>query len=306
MLVVSKPIQFLKTRLPFLFLLTAIGLFPASLTGSEAADKIGLTRGEYSNFQPDGDIRRFEGESLYYDISFLWFNKAATSEIRFFKKAGRYQAELSFETKGVVGWFTSYRKHIYKSTFEITDQGSRVRTTKFQREVVIGDEVEQTVNNLDYQKGVNHWVKYKNRHLELQKEEPIPEGVIQDDILAAFYNFRNGVYGAVKPGASFTIHTIPEKGFDKMTVNVRSEKEARQAEEDDGSEPSNELFLDIKIPKEIFKTKTGTLLIRGSRHLVPTETQVKDYIALGDLRADFNHREFKPPTNFAVQTLSSQ
>ncbi len=300
-----KPIQSVKIRLLFFFLLAA-GLFPPSLIGADPVAKTGLARGEYSNFQPNGDIRRFDGESLFYDIGFLWFKKAATSQIRFFKKEGRYQAELTFETKGVVGWFTSYRKHIYKSTFEIIDQGSRVRTAKFQREVIIGDETEQTVNNLDYQQGINRWVKYKNRSLALQKEEPIPNGIIQDDILAAFYNFRNGVYGTVKPGAAFTIHTIPEKGFDKMSVKVMTEKETRLEEDSEEWRQPQELLLDIKIPKEIFKTKTGNLFIWGSKHLVPTETTVKDYVALGDLQAVFNRREFTPSTNLAVQTLSSQ
>ena len=32
--------------------------------------------GEYTSFAPKGDIRRFAGETLYYDIDFLFFNKA--------------------------------------------------------------------------------------------------------------------------------------------------------------------------------------------------------------------------------------
>jgi hypothetical protein len=42
--------------------------------------------GKYSSFKARGEITWFEGETLYYDISFLWFDNAASAKVRFLKK----------------------------------------------------------------------------------------------------------------------------------------------------------------------------------------------------------------------------
>jgi hypothetical protein len=51
------------------------------------------------------------------------------------------------------------------------------------------------------------------------------------------------------------------------------------------------MLLNIIVPKEIFKTETGELMVWSSKHYVPVETTVKDYILLGDLHARFTRRE---------------
>jgi hypothetical protein len=51
------------------------------------------------------------------------------------------------------------------------------------------------------------------------------------------------------------------------------------------------MLLNIIVPKEIFKTETGELMVWSSKHYVPIETTVKDYILLGDLHVRFTHRE---------------
>ena len=43
--------------------------------------------GEYNNFLPTGKITRFAGETFYYDISFLWFENAASAKMSFFLKS---------------------------------------------------------------------------------------------------------------------------------------------------------------------------------------------------------------------------
>jgi hypothetical protein len=53
----------------------------------------------------------------------------------------------------------------------------------------------------------------------------------------------------------------------------------------------DEMLLNIIVPKEIFKTETGKLMVWSSKHYVPIETTIKDYILLGDLHARFTHRE---------------
>ena len=63
-------------------------------------------------------------------------------------------------------------------------------------------------------------------------------------------------------------------------------------EESEGErEKRDELLFNIIVPKEIFKTETGELRAWISKHYVPVETTVKDYILLGDLHAKFTRRE---------------
>lgn len=250
--------------------------------------------GEYASYTPTGDIRRFAGESLTVDISFLWFDNAAVASVKFYEENGKYYSLLEAETKGFVGFFTSYRKHRYKSTFDITDDGKRVVTRFFEREVIIGDETEKTTHFLDYNSRSDWWFKYKNGKPVDQGTNEIPEGVYFDDILAVFYNFRNGVYGEVKKGSTFVINTIPDKGVAEITVHVINDKEKEKFRSENGREKKDEILLKAVIPKEIFKSKTGILWFWSSRHLVPLETTVKDYILLGDLHAKLASRTYSP------------
>ncbi len=240
-------------------------------------------RGEYASFVPKGDIRRFAGETLTFDIDFLFFAKAATAKVSFYGYKGKYFATLSAETKGVVGFFTNYRKHFYKSSFDIIDQGRRVRTNKFERDVIDGNGKERTVHFLDYTSRTHFWFLFSGGELKERSRDPIPEGVIYDDILAFFYNFRNGVYGDLKKGGSYKIDTVPEKSMKKITTYISTEKEQEQFRINEKRTQNNEILLKVTIPKDVFKTETGELDFWASNHFIPLETTIKDYLLLGDL-----------------------
>ncbi len=240
-------------------------------------------QGEYSSFIAKGDIRRFAGETLTYDIDFLFFEKAATAKVRFYEYKGKYFATLSAETKGVVGFFTNYRKHYYKSSFDIVDQGRRVQTRKFERDVINGNGKERTVHFLDYTSQTHFWFLFSGGELKERSRDPIPEGVIYDDILAFFYNFRNGVYGDLKKGGTYKIDTLPEKSMKNITTYISTEKEQEQFRINENRTQNNEMLLKVTIPKDVFNTETGELVFWASNHYIPLETTIKDYLLLGDL-----------------------
>ena len=125
----------LLTLVSSLFLLSAFYSDFSEISGTVKTSSSINSKGEYPSFTPKGDIRRFAGETLTYDIDFLFFEKAATAKVRFYEHQGKFFATLSAETKGVVGFFTNYRKHYYKSSFDIVDEGRRVQTSKFERDV---------------------------------------------------------------------------------------------------------------------------------------------------------------------------
>ena len=55
-------------RMSVVFLVLLLALLHFASGGAEPQ---GYPLGEYASFQPEGDIRRFAGETLNFDISFL-------------------------------------------------------------------------------------------------------------------------------------------------------------------------------------------------------------------------------------------
>ncbi len=252
--------------------------------------------GEYPSFTATGDISRFAGEKLFIDISFLWFENAAKAEIGLYKnKDGSFYSILEAETLGFVGFFSSYRKHVYRAEHEVVEGGKRLRTTRFTREVTIADEVEKTVNIMDYKNRVNKWYKFLNEQIISKGSREIPPGVQFDGILSAFYNFRNGAYGPFKEGADYTINTIPEKNTAQFKVHVLSAEEENTLRQIQDRPQADTHALRVTIPPEIFKTANGELKFWSSKHLIPIETTVEDYVLLGDLHARLNRREKNAP-----------
>jgi len=255
----------------------------SEISGTQKNSAFISKNGKYSSFVPKGDIRRFAGEILTYDIDFLFFEKAATAKVRFFEYKGKYFSTLSAETKGVVGFFTNYRKHYYKSSFDIVDQGRRVQTHKFERNVVNGKDKERTVHFLDYTSRTHFWFLFSGGELKERSLDPIPEDIIFDDILAFFYNFRNGVYGDLKKGGTYKINTLPEHSMKSITTYINTDKEAEQFRVKEKRAKSDDMLLKVTIPKDVFKTETGELVFWASNHYIPLETTIKDYLLLGDL-----------------------
>ena len=56
-------------------------------------------------------------------------------------------------------------------------------------------------------------------------------------------------------------------------------------EEEEERKKGDEMLLNIIVPKEIFKTETGELMVWSSKHYVPIETTVKDYILIQLMRS---------------------
>lgn len=275
---IVKPIVFLT----FLFL-----LIPSyGISEDSTLDTSGLIE----SFTTNGDIRRFAGETLYYDIGFLWFSSAATAEVGMYEKDSVYYATLHAQTKGFIGFFTNNRQHLYETQFEVIEKGKRLRAKSFKRKVTIGSQIKKSEHLFDYEKRQHTWKIFNNSDLIEAGKEAIPPGRNFDDVLTVFYNARNSVYGPLAKGANYTIFTIPEKGNNKILLKVMDEEETRKHREIEGKKISENWLLDIIVPKEVFITDSGKLSFWSSKHFIPLETTIKDYILLGDLTGEFRGR----------------
>ena len=278
--------------LPPLFILILGLIFPGVLTRAmETKVATSSAMGEYKNFLPTGKVTRFGGETLYYDISFLWFENAASAKVSFFEKNGKYFSVLEASTKGFVGFFTAYRKHFYKTEFEVIDNGRKLRPIAFLRKVTIASNEETTRHKFDYSHRLHTWDKFENEEKIESGQNEIPPDSAFHDILTAFYNIRNSAYGKLEKGKKFIIKTIPEKGHSEISVHILTEHDQEKFRLEEERKKGDEMLLDVIVPKEIFKTKTGKITFWSSKHYIPIETTVKDYILLGDLHARFTQRE---------------
>lgn len=230
-------------------------------------------------------IDDFLSENVRYDLAFLWFKKAAESKVSFSRDGKGYKAVLEAETKGVVGFFTSHRKHRYVSYLTYFPAENRVRTSVFERTVVIGKRKEETFTYLDYDKKMMEWKDYKKGRLVETKSEAIPDGIEYECILSAFYNFRLGFFGPIEKGRQFAVKTIPEKGRSTIDVDITSDKEALKKRRLFGKYFSKSFYnVNVKVPKDIFKSRSGEVSMLIDEEIVPVHGVVKDYIGFGDIK----------------------
>jgi len=225
---------------------------------------------------------RFAEESLDYELGFFIFRQAADCNISFQREGAGYKASLRAKTKGFVGWWTRYRENRYVSYMEEIEGGRRLRAYQFDKVVIKGDYREKTIHWLDYDRRVVEYVLLKNDRVVKMDCHRIPEGVIYEDILSAFYNFRAGVFGPLEKGRWFVIRALPKKGVDKYSVEILSGRaEAKVRRRLGWAEPGK--LLKILVSREIFDTRKGLIWVLMSEEGLPVKAVAEDAIGFGDI-----------------------
>ena len=228
----------------------------------------------------------FRGEELRYQLRFLWFNPAAMGRVLFEKGKGHqvYRATLEGETSGLIGWLTRYRRDSYTSYMEVIDGGKRFRPLRFEEDIVIGEKVRKKITFFDY--GARKLIKRRmnRRGLFIRSEEEIPDGVVYDDFLTAFYNFRRGVYGEIQRGKRYRIRTIPKGGISTIDVEIATKEEETRRRHEEGNNRDREYYVTLFLDKEITRSRTGKIEGWASKNLVPIEGAIEDVVLVGDVR----------------------
>ncbi len=234
----------------------------------------------------EGDIASaFQGEELRYQISFLWFTRAATGRILFEKDKGNrgYHATLEGETSGIIGWLTRFRRDTYTSSMELIDGGRRLRSKRFEEDIVIGGKTRKKIILFDYRRGTLTKRRMNRRGVFIQTEEKIPKGVIYDDFLTAFYNFRRGVYGGVQRGKRYRLRTMPKGGISTIEVEIATEEEEMRMRHGEGIRGRREYYVTVFLDREITRSRTGKVKGWVSKKLVPIEGSIEDVVLFGDV-----------------------
>ncbi|MDT8318131.1 MAG: DUF3108 domain-containing protein [bacterium] len=237
---------------------------------------------------PEGIKEGLEGfldEEPYYNIALLWFKKAATGSFKLTRQGEGYMAMLEVETRGFIGFLTSYRHHIYRSHMNYHPDEGKLRVHLFERHVTIGKRVERTLTRLDNDLRVIEGRFFEQGELVKVVNEPIPEGVDYEDILSAYYNVRLGGYGPLEEGRNFQIRTIPSEGESLISVDIASRDETiNWRRKLKIATDEKVIAATVRMPRKIFESKTGEVQALFNEAIIPLEGVVKDYIGYGDMR----------------------
>lgn len=230
--------------------------------------------------------RYFEGEELKYKIGFWWFKDAAIGRISFKrKKDGGYIAIVEAETLGFIGWLTRYRRDVYYAHMEAIDGGRRLRTYLFEKVVTIGKKIRQGYIRLDYTNRVMDWKSWGGGSPEKGAVEPIPYGMIYDDPIVVFYNFRYGSYGGHEKGKEISVATFPKDGRpSNITLRIATEEEKKRRLGIYSGMDRIEYLVDLKVDAELIDSRAGEIEILMAGDLLPVYGVVKDVFFFGDVR----------------------
>jgi hypothetical protein len=229
----------------------------------------------------------FKGEELYYDGGFWLFKRVATGKISFKKleEEGRYIATLQGETLGILGWVARYRVDTYRSIMEEVDGGKRLRSVSFEEDVKIGNKRKRRTHFFDYQK--RKWIQVTQRYdrPQVREEKEIPPGMVYDDFITGFYNFRYGAYGKIVRGKKYTVPTFPKKGPANYEIWIASKEEEEGKKKSLKFKEGREYMIKLFIGPELTHSKEGVIEGWLLKDLIPMEGIIRDVILYGDVKA---------------------
>lgn len=226
----------------------------------------------------------FAGEELKYDIGVWFFSGVAESRLAIRPDGpGRFVATLSARTTGIIDTLLRHRRDRYIARLRLSEDGRRFITESFEKEVVMdGRDPRRSVHTVDYRERTVTWRSWGGGRPDKSGVERIPEGVYTDDPIAAFYNFRFGVYGEIEEGADYSIVTFPkENRIPEISIRIAHEKELKKRKK--GGAPAD-LLADARIDKDLFGSKNGEIEIFFTRDMLPVQAIAKGITFFGDVK----------------------
>ncbi len=224
------------------------------------------------------------GESLAYDIAFLWFDHLAEGSFTFAagEDPGTYTAVLEAHTLGMAGWLTGDRIQRYKSIMRQGPDGA-LRSLFHEASIISGKEKKRKERvkrySFDYDQGKVKYVRIKNGKITDEETLPLDRTAPPNDILTAFINFRIGVFGPLVPDHRYVIPTFSHRGLSEIVVETLVPKERS-----DLPFPGQGLLARGQVDPEVFDTGGGNIYIWFDEKGRPAKGAIENVIGLGNVR----------------------
>ena len=178
-----------------------------------------------------------DGLKIKYNFSFWLTSNAAYATLRVENKAeNKYKITLTGETKGMVGFFASYRKDVMVSDAIYDRNLKRFIPLKFDKKIIVGKNLKHSEYTFDYEnkKIVKKKTKIIYEDIE-DSDDPFAQRKIVkhssytipmkkypvDDYLTASLNFFIGVYGFPEKNKTITIYLFPESSKKKRNRLIK-------------------------------------------------------------------------------------
>jgi hypothetical protein len=249
-----------------------MGLFPGRVFAGEVS-------------LPIRDISALVGESLVYDIGFLWFDQLAEAHLSFQRgdKKGIFKAALEARTLGVAAWLTGYRRQKYVSTMELGEKG-RFRTLKYESMKIKGkggktriwkksyvfDYIEKKIDYIRFSDGK----ETKRKSFVMTGENP------PADILTTLYNFRRGVYGGTMTQEPLILPTFARGGNSDIMIEIALPASKSGRDFFKSCRP----LLKVTVDADVFDTGGGNVYACLDSNGRPWRGIVENVLDLGDVR----------------------
>jgi hypothetical protein len=224
----------------------------------------------------------FIGEALDYSIGFWFFKSVATGRLTFKRGAdGGYEATLRAHANGVADKLLKHRRDEYTSYMYLSEDGTMFLTKRFERVIVTSEKEKVKKKYVDYKNRIFTWMKWENGEERGAEAVGFPRGIIPVDPLAAFYNFRAGAYGPLKPGGEYKIPALPKNGrVPEIYFRIITDAEMAERKGKSGSE----FIVDALIGKDLFGSEKGEMEIFFDSRFVPVYAVAKGVEYLGNVR----------------------
>ncbi|KIH77015.1 Protein of unknown function [Geoalkalibacter ferrihydriticus] len=234
--------------------------------------------------QEEDPLAAMVGESLPYDISFLWFNRLAHARLSFVpgQESGTYRATLDTNTRGLAATLTRNRSDVFSSVMERLPDG-RLRSLVYESQTTRGRGSSRATRISRYTYNYAEGEIYRDRIRGGEQSREVyemPEDGFFNDVLTAFYNFRAGYFGEIVPGGRYEIPTFTRHGSGSIIVQVYAE-----GHRPFGTDfPSSGILCRVEIDEEIFDTGDGDVYVWFDDLGRPAIGVVENVLNVGDVR----------------------
>jgi hypothetical protein len=242
--------------------------------------------------QPGVKIQAPAEEQLAYDIAFLWFNRFGEAGLSLLAGApGIWHAKLEARTLGVAAWVTRDRVQRYRSKMDMQGRG-QFRSLSFDSDILKTKDGERKSRIKRY---LFNYDKRQILKQIIRNGQPRPDEMIAmpastpNDVLTAFYNFRRGVFGEIRPGKQYRIPTLERDAASEIIVDIFAQDQ-RPA---DRRFPSGGMLARVKLDPEILDTRDGIVYIWFDERQRPALILIENVIGLGDVRCTLREVEKK-------------
>lgn len=238
-------------------------------------------------------LEQFLGEELIYQVGFWLFPRCGEARTRFSEtdRRGIYRASLEGRPTGIFDRLLGRYRYSYVSYLDLSPAGNRVRPLRFQLiKRRLGKKFQRDVT-FDYSTRKIAFSQIANDGKREEEKMSMKDGIIYEDYLTLFYNFRHGLYGPLERGRTYhlPLHIHKEMASVDLSIAPREEEERRR--EGESNKVGKDFFLRFQVNQEDVSSTSGKIEGWLSRDVVPVKGTIKDVILFGDLWGELIHRK---------------